>query len=347
MLFAVGTKVRLKNTGDEGVITEMLGEDMFTVHLTEMDMEIPAFENNLERIQGKKNHIAKFVQGKAQKRKIQLPPADSQYTMLTNKGILLAFDPQLDFDDSISHYDVHLINATPSDVIFTFELRLNNSVKIKINAKTPSASVYHLGELLYNQLNEVPVVAISCWKVTTAGTEAEQQKSLKLKPKTFFTKIATAPLLDKQVHLFTVFKNLTNTSNKKPTKVKQEDLSTYTKRNTIPKQTSNSNKLSDWHDVKEFAEFIPEIDLHIDKLVGDVADLNKADILRIQLSTFDQFLAKAIRLGVERVFAIHGIGKGKLRDAIAGRLIQNSDVNTFKNEYHPRYGWGATEIILK
>lgn len=344
MLFAVGTKVRLKNTGDEGVITEMLGEDMFTVLLTEMDIEIPAFEGNIERI-GSEKKTAKFVAGKMKKPKIQLPDADSQYTLLSNKGLLIAFDPQLNLDDSITHYNIHLINATAVDVIFSFELKLKGVSKLKVNAKTPATSAYQVGELQYTQLNEMPSVELDCWKVTTAGTEAKQHKSLKLKPKTFFSKLATAPLLNKQAHLFVMFKELGSVQ-PQPKPKSAEDLSTYTKRNAPLKRRSNRS-LYNLHDVKEFAEFDPEIDLHIDRLVDDFDILDKADILSTQLSHFDQFLAKAIRLGVERVFAIHGIGKGKLRNKIASRLIQHPDVVTFKNEYHPRYGWGATEIILK
>ncbi|RQH21817.1 hypothetical protein D5R40_31195 [Okeania hirsuta] len=49
---------------------------------------------------------------------------------------------------------------------------------------------------------------------------------------------------------------------------------------------------------------------------------------------------------MERVFVIHGVGEGKLRNAIATRLIKYPEVVSFKNEFHPRYGFGATEIIF-
>ncbi|NJK83175.1 MAG: Smr/MutS family protein [Saprospiraceae bacterium] len=69
--------------------------------------------------------------------------------------------------------------------------------------------------------------------------------------------------------------------------------------------------------------------------------------MRTQLKFFDAFLEKALRLGVEKIFIIHGVGTGKLKDAIANRLLQHPYVATFKNEYHPRYGWGATEATLE
>ncbi|NJN34866.1 MAG: Smr/MutS family protein [Saprospiraceae bacterium] len=86
--------------------------------------------------------------------------------------------------------------------------------------------------------------------------------------------------------------------------------------------------------------------MHIELLHENPSSLTNAEILTIQMRYFEHFLAKAIRLGVTRIFVIHGVGKGKLRDTIHARLRRHPDVERFKNEYHERYGWGATEILL-
>ena len=62
---------------------------------------------------------------------------------------------------------------------------------------------------------------------------------------------------------------------------------------------------------------------------------------------FQRFFDQATRLGVSRVFVIHGVGEGKLKEAIAERLKGDPHVAKFKNEFHPKYGYGATEIIFK
>lgn len=64
------------------------------------------------------------------------------------------------------------------------------------------------------------------------------------------------------------------------------------------------------------------------------------------MSHFEAFLSKAVRLGVPSVFIIHGVGKGVLKDAISQRLKQHPNVAEFRNEYHPKYGWGATEVFF-
>jgi dsDNA-specific endonuclease/ATPase MutS2 len=126
----------------------------------------------------------------------------------------------------------------------------------------------------------------------------------------------------------------------------EEDLQTYTKRTARPTFKAKGNNKFTSHNIQEYAAFQTELDLHIENLDGYREKMSNTEKLRLQLSHFDSFLAKAIRLGVERVFVIHGLGKGKLRDTIADRLIKNPDVVTFKNEYHPKYGFGATEVIL-
>jgi dsDNA-specific endonuclease/ATPase MutS2 len=43
---------------------------------------------------------------------------------------------------------------------------------------------------------------------------------------------------------------------------------------------------------------------------------------------------------------IHGIGSGKLRDEIHEIVIYYKEVESFVNQYHPNFGYGATEIYF-
>ncbi|MEM9886184.1 MAG: Smr/MutS family protein [Bacteroidota bacterium] len=344
MLLAIGTKVRLKNTGDVGVVREVLGNDLFTVYIADIDMEIPAFESNLERVENSKVR-AQIVKGKQPKARPAPPKVDTQYKILSRKGILLAFQPQYNQEDSIEGFEIYIINDTASDAIYSFELYLNEHALIRKNHKINSTDIDVLGSISFSQLNDKPFIAVSCWKVTTKETGKEHQKELKIKPQIFFTKKTTAPLLNQAAHLYTLFKTLDQAAEKP--KTSKENLSSYTRRKARPRADSSKNQFYLLHDVEELAAFSGEIDLHINQLVANAEKLDRKEILRIQLRHFDDFLRKAIRLGVERCFAIHGIGKGKLRDEIAKKLKQHPDVLDFKNEYHHRYGWGATEIVLK
>lgn len=347
MLFSIGTKVRFKHTGDLGEIIGRLGDGMVNVYLEEDDMEIPTFEDDLIRAEdySKKTTVkAKFVPGKKKKKPIEppRPKIETQYAIIKSKGIQLAFDPIHQSDGLTEKYQIYLINDTRTDVIFTFELFLNGDARKKISGRLPAISTLEVGELLYDELNDYPEIDIECWKITTSGTGSRLFKTLKIKAKQFFKKLITAPLLNRSAHLYIVFGKLENLN--KPHE--KEDLKSYTKRNIVTYKKDNPFRNYDQHNIKEYAEFSPEIDLHIEKLITTTRKMNNSEIIKIQLNHFEAYLAKAIRLGISPVFIIHGIGKGRLRDEIATRLIQNHDVLTFKNEYHPKYGWGATEVVL-
>lgn len=347
MLFAVGTRVRLLHSQDEGVITGLLDNGMVNVMLDDGDFEIPVFSDDLARAEapfGKKPSVkARVVPGKQAKKPLQpvRTPIESQYVILKSYGIQLAFDPLLEPDGRASHYKVYLINDTRYDILFTFELHIGGKLETKLNDKLGQLSMLEIGEMMFDQLNEAPTVKMDCWQVTTQGTGPKLHKTLRIKPKRFFKRLTTAPLLNKQVHLFRLFEKFDPV---KP-KTKEEDLRDYTRRNARRDQANQILSRMP-HEVMELAEFIPEIDLHVEQLTDHYEKMSNAEILNLQLHHFEQYLRKALRLGVERVFVIHGLGKGKLRDSIARRLREMPEVSAYRNEYHHRYGYGATEVIF-
>lgn len=350
MLFATGTRVRMKHTGDEGVITGALDMSMVNVLLDNEDMEIPVFVEDLINIeeekqaQSKKTVVkAKVVKGKQKKviKKPEFPEMEMQYAIIKSMGLQLAFDPVYKADNSVEKYQIYLINDTQYAVLFSLTLALKQVVKIKLNDKLDSVSAMMIGELYFDQLNDIPHFKIECWQITTAGTGKKMSRDIKIKAQQFFKKTITAPIINKKVHHYKVFENF-DVPNKKG-----EDLKSYTKRNTSPSKANNKYlRHIPSHEVADFANFETEIDLHLEKLQGQKTKVSNAEKLRLQLYHFDEYLDKAIRLGVPRVFIIHGVGKGRLKNEIASRLVQHPDVKTFKNEYHPRYGYGATEVIF-
>ncbi len=355
MIFTIGTKVTFKNTGDEGIIVKILGDDMLSVYIEDENMAIPVAVEDVFRSEddsaNRKDNHGKLIKTK-QQRKTPPPtlnsPPESQYTILKSYGIQLAFDPILKGDASAEKYEIFLLNDTQYEILYSIDFTLNGIKKEHFNGKLKGMSYLSLGFLPFPELNDHPVWTIDCWRVTTEGSGSKLSKVLKLKPKQFFNKIKTAPLLNRQVHLYILFDDikasktlsLENTSN---------SLKEYTKRSTrIRKNKAEEERYRKVTvDLEEVANFMNEIDLHIDELIPHRRKMTNLEKLKIQLKAFDEYIEQAIRVGVDRVFVIHGIGTGKLKSLIAERLAQNPDVVSFRNEYHPNYGWGATEVIFK
>ncbi|MBX2873434.1 MAG: Smr/MutS family protein [Saprospiraceae bacterium] len=349
MLYAVGTKVRLIHTGDEGRVIGLLSNGMFNVHVLDDDMVIPVSPEDLAPFTETTSHPAKTPTPPQPSSPTSSPSsskADTTVTsfspeVLSHQGLFLAFEPILQADATAEKYLVKLINDSSYDLLFQYALYLEGVVEEKVNNKLKAASIMQLGQLWYDELNDSPEVQIAIWRITTDGTGGKQEKRIRLKAKTFFKSTQIAPLLHQSVHLFPVFDNL-NTERRDS----KENLQTYTKRMSRPKTRINyvGDKVN--IDTMAFAEFPTELDLHIEKLLPDSRKLDKRAILRVQLEAFENYINQAIRLGIERVFVIHGVGEGKLRNAIATRLIKYPEVVSFKNEFHPRYGFGATEVIF-
>jgi len=337
MLFAIGTKVKLQHTGDFGLIKEILDDGMLKVRL-EDGFEIPVHQDDLISLADTIQITKKTV-----------PPPQVlnespriQYSILKSKGIQLAFEPIKNRVGVTQSFKVYLINDTRYDFSFDLELSFLNGNPIQLEDLLKATSFMKIGSMRYDQLNDHPQVDIEGQQLSTAGAGELLHKKLKLKAKTFFSKIVTAPLLNQPAHLFILFDNFEKEEKK------SEDLSAYAKRNA-PKPISNEKKndLFNLGSLQETAAFSSALDLHIENLNVNYEKMNNGEILKHQLWVFDRYIDKALRLGIDNVFIIHGIGKGKLKNEIAKRLATHPFVQTYKNEFHPKYGWGATEVIFE
>ncbi len=345
-MYAVGTRVRLTNTGDIGKVTNLLSEGMVQVYLSDLDMNIPVAEEFLERYEGHSTTKAKVLNITSKKEEAPTPPpVETQYVILKSYGIQLAFDPRYKLDGTPDYYDVYLINDTQKAVIYSLEISYLDTDPLTKNGKLEGVAIQNIGQMSYDSLNDAPIVILDIWEVTTQGTGSKQTKELKIKAKQFFKNVMTVPLLNKPAHWYKMMESFDKKKSKD--RYSEEDLKTYTRRNATPFKKKKTNRFYTTHDVSDFANFKTEIDLHLENLTNSTKKYTNAEKLRIQLAAFDEYIYKAVELGVHSVFIIHGVGAGKLKDHVASRLIQNKDIKSFKNEYHPRYGFGATEVIIK
>lgn len=346
MLYAIGTKVRLRFTGERGTITGILDEGMLQVRLDkDPEFEIPAFEEDLVRDESAEpvSAGAKFIMGKPEK-KPEAPPArriESQYKILKPKGLQLAFEPMPARDGTVSRYKVWLLNDTAQEFLIEFDLYTNVRDIITCDDKLAAVTALELGDFLSDDMNEAPVAVLRAQRITTAGPDEAIENTLKIKPKAFFNSYLTAPILNVPAYQFVMIDKF-----EKEEENAEQDLKAYAKQQARKPARTPGAKHYKAFDPEALANFVPEIDLHIENLLNGHARLDKGEILRIQLQHCQRFIDRALRLGAPRVFLIHGVGEGKLREAIAAMLKENPDVAKFKNEFHHKYGYGATEVIF-
>lgn len=344
--FPPGTRVRLRFTGETGVIISRLSDDMVEIRLdNDPDFIIPAFEEDIVADTVLSSVAPAWASAREKKPE---PPArrivKSQYHILKPKGLQLAFEPMPGRDETVSRYKVWLINDTPFDFLMEFDLFNTSRDVIILDEKINASSAHELGDFLSDDLNDAPEVFIGVRRITTEGAGDPVEAGLRIKAKQFFNSFQTASVINVMAYHFTLLSNF----EPKPAAAGQ-DLKSYTLQNRS-KTRSAGNTNARPHkafDPEDFAHFEPEIDLHIQALMNGYARLDKGEILRIQMQHFHRFIDRAVRVGANRVFVIHGVGEGKLKEAIADSLRGNPHVKKFKNEYHHKYGYGATEVIIR
>lgn len=354
MLYAIGAKVRLRYTGETGAVTKVLGEDLLEVRLNDgQGTEIPAFIEDLELDVGAMADVpgAKVVPGKQPPQK-EAPPRreiKSQYVVLKPKGLQLCFEPMPGKDGTVSRFKLWLVNDTGHDFLIDFILWVGDTRLIDTEDLCGGMRAIELGDIRSDDLNDLPEADLEVRRITTAGHDPVLHRVLKIKPKQFFNRIQTVPILNQQAYNFVM---LDRFEPRPENEAAKEDLRDYTRQRlgNRPRRSTSPNSNSKQYkpfDIEAFSTFVPEIDLHAETLIPGYQRLDKGEILRLQLQHCTRFLDQAVRLGVHHVFLIHGIGEGKLRDAIKNMLRNRPEVVRYKNEYHPKYGYGATEVTLR
>ena len=347
MLYTIGSRVKLKRTGDVGTVAAILGEDLVQVRLDNGLGHIPvptdALAYEFEAPDGKASQGARFVPGKSsvpqEQKTIDL---NLGYTILNPWGVQLAFDPVLLIDAEPDRYRVYLINDTGHDLIFQVKLSLSRELVWNRVGRIEGTAFFELGDLKHAELNDQPALDIEVRPQLEGGTGPRHHQVVKIKPKQFFARMRTAPLLNRKVHHYIVFPKITTSGTAKP---KEENLANYTLREAKkPKAATNLSRVTSTPDPYELASFPRQIDLHISALIKDPDSVSKKQYLSTQLIHFRRYVQRAYNLGVDQVYVIHGMGDGTLKNAIARELRTMAFVKDFKNEFHPNYGNGATRI---
>lgn len=93
--------------------------------------------------------------------------------------------------------------------------------------------------------------------------------------------------------------------------------------------------------------FGEEVDLHVDSTLFKGGKRDNKYAIEYQLEAFEAAIDNAVIKGKAEIRIIHGIGKGKLKDEIHKILRGHSQVKSFENTYHPRYGMGSTIVHFK
>lgn len=230
---------------------------------------------------------------------------------------------------------IGLQNDTTERFELNGEITFNGPDSILLKGTLPPQSRAVMGEIPFDQINDYPHFEMELERHSPQGHVETIESKIKPKPK-HFIKLSILEAWDNRPgRSYLIWEKST-------TKAGLENI-------TIPKRTSSPSRKKSGviRDLSELAVFNRELDLHAEKLFDNARSIPKDQIYQRQMKTFQWYMDKARIMNIDRVFIIHGVGSGRLKKAIANKLEFDSSVASYANEHHPKYGFGATEVVFR
>jgi len=333
MKYEIGDKIILLHSDEEGTVVEFINDKMvmvnvegvkFPVYMDQIDFPYFKIFSTARKEESKKLFVDDI---RKEKQKVTLP---------SNEGVFLSFFPVFNKDvfndDNVDKMKIFLVNSNADNYNFIYNLNYAGENKFSLKNTIRSASDFYIHDISFEDMSDNPKFSFEFSLVTSDKKKADFfEAGLKVKAKQLFKKIEESRIKNDASFSFQVFQEY-------PEKLHEErvDLSALSKGGS--------------YDIKKASRHLPPpqsvVDLHFDKIANDTNGLSSFQMLDMQLATFEKYLDLARAHRLPEMIVIHGIGEGRLRDEIHERLRLSKGIKSFVNQFHPLYGFGATEIYL-
>lgn len=326
-------------SNDEGEVVDIINEKMVMVDVR--GVKFPAYTDQLEFPYFKRFSEKKLFPEKKEKKFIdEVPKEKKKISDRTVDGVWITFIPVMhndEFGDEIvDELKVHLVNRTNAIYKFTYTLNYFGKADFELRNQIHAFEDFYLHDVDFDNLNDSPSFNFDFELTPSDKNKAEHyEASLRLKPKQLFARIEELKKKGEATFTYRLFDIYPG----RPYEEAGLDMSLLQK---------SGYKVYDASKAKQHLEPAKyEVDLHIEKLSPDSSSMSNFEMLTLQLKTFEKYLDLAIAHHQKEMIAIHGVGSGKLRDEIHEVLRLRKEVKFFVNKYHPKYGYGATEIYFQ
>lgn len=338
MKYQVGDTVLILHSGEEGVVTDIINKQMLLVDVK--GVEFPVYMDQVDF-----PYFKRFTEKKirpAGKEKKYIDDVRKEKIPEQNKvedGTWLTFLPVMDIDEFgdvvVDELKLHLVNHTSLAYRFVYKLHFFGKPDFELRNTVHPFEDFYLHDIPFGDLNDSP-----SFDFEFTPAEPDKQKaphfetSVRLKPKQLFARIEEVKQKNQATFSQLLFE-------KYPDRVEEEKVE-------WGPLAAKGYKIYDASKARQHLEPARSvIDLHIEKLADDWKNLSNFEILSLQLKTFEKYYHLAIVHHQPSLIVVHGVGEGVLRDEIHAILRLKKEVKSFVNQYHPRFGYGATEIYFQ
>ncbi|HWJ29413.1 MAG TPA: Smr/MutS family protein [Flavisolibacter sp.] len=337
MKFQIGDRVLVLHSNEEGEIVEIINEKMVLVDVR--GVKFPAYIDQLDFPYFKRFTEKKMFPQKKQKQYVENLKKEKQAPQKVVDGVWLTFLPVFETDefgdDVVESMKIHLVNHTERTYDFIYRLQFFGTTEFELKNQVLTFSDFYIHDIPFADMSDSPTFSVEFSLIQPEKGKADYfETSVKLKPKQLFDKLEEIKKKGEATFSYKLFDNY-------PNKQEEEKID-------IGILAAKGIKV---YNAKEARKHLPPartvVDLHIEKLTDEWQHMSNAEILDIQLKEFDKWYELALAHHQPHLIVIHGVGSGRLRDEIHDILRLKREVKSFINQYHPSFGYGATEIYFQ
>jgi hypothetical protein len=339
MKYQIGDKILVLHSNEEGEVIEIINDKMVMIQVR--GVKFPAYMDQIDFPYFKRFTEKKLFPSEPKKKYVEDLPKEKKSVKPVEKrvadGVWLSFLPRFvadEFgDDIVTELKVHLINRTETPLNFIYSLQFFGRQEFEVRGEVMAFTDFYLHDVDFEDMNDSPAFVFEFSLLKPDKKKADYyEASVKIKPKQLFDRIEVLKQKGEATFTYNLFDQY-------PDRPFDDYLET-----PVPKGT----KVYSLKDIRQHIQPARTVvDLHIEKLTDSWKHLTNGEILTMQLKEFEKWYDAALANYQPHLIVVHGIGSGKLRDEIHQLLKNRREVKSFVNQFHPSFGYGATEIYFK
>jgi hypothetical protein len=336
MKFQIGDRVLILHSNEEGEVIDIINNKMVMVDVR--GVKFPAYIDQLDFPYFKKFSESKLFPKQKGKKYIDDVKKEKDPLKVAD-GVWITFLPVMETDEFgdevVDELKIHLINRTDTAYNFIYTLNYFGKADFDLKNEILPFQDFYLHDIPFEDLNDSPTFDFDFSLLQQQKDKADHyEASMRLKPKQLFAKIEEIRLKGEATFSHRLFETY-------PDKLIEDKVE-------LGSLAAKGDKVFDASKGRQHLESPRSVvDLHIEKITDDWSGLSNHEIVSLQLKTFEKYYDLAVAHMQPSLIVVHGIGTGRLREEIHEQLKHRKEVKTFVNQYHPAFGYGATEIFFE
>ncbi len=338
MKYQVGDKVLILHSNEEADVIDIINDKMLLVDV--QGVRFPVYMDQVDFPYFKRFTEKKLFPAKKEKQYVDdVRKEKPAHETKVADGMWLTFFPVMKSDEwgdeIVDLLKLHLVNRTGTAYNFIYKQHFFGKADFELKNSINPFENFYLHDIAMADLNDSPSFDFEFSLLQTEKGKADHfETTVKLKPKQLFAKIKELQEKDQASFSQLLFE-------KYPDQIIEDRVE-------LSDAVKHKHRVYDATKAKQHMEPARSvIDLHIEKLSDDWKHLSNYEILSLQLKTFEKYFDLAVAHHQHSLIVIHGVGEGRLRDEIHDILRIKKEVKSFVNQYHHRFGYGATEIFFQ